>query len=61
MNLEKLSFLILLLSMVTGLPAVPYPDIQLMSAIDDSEVHKREMRSLTDGLRWHLDTTVTTT
>jgi len=53
MILEKLSFLILSLSLVTGLPVVP--DVQLMSAIDDSEVHSREVRSLTDGLGWHLD------
>jgi len=55
MILEKLSFLILSLSLVTGLPAVPDSDVQLMSAIDDSEVHKREVRSSTDGLGWHLD------
>jgi len=55
MILEKLGFLILSLSLVTGLPVVPDPDVQLMSAIDDSEVHNREVRSLTDGLGWHLD------
>jgi len=42
MILEKLGFLILSLSLVTGLPVVPDPDVQLMSAIDDSEVHNRE-------------------
>ena len=51
--LKKLSFLILSLSLVTGLPVVP--DVHLMSAIDDSEVHNREVRSLTDRLGWHLD------
>jgi len=51
--LEKFSFLILSLSMFTGIPVVP--GIQLISAIDDSEVHNREVRSLTDGLGWHLD------
>jgi len=52
--LKKLSFLILLLSLVTGLSVVP--DVQLMSAIDDdNEVHNREVRSLTDRLGWHLD------
>ena len=50
---KKLSFLVLSLSLVTGLPVVP--DVQLMSAIDDSEVHNREVRSLTDRLGWHLD------
>ena len=53
MILEKLSFLILLLSLVTGLPV---EDVQLMAAIDGSEVHNREVRSLTDDeLGWHLD------
>jgi len=51
--LEKLSFLVLSLSLVTGLPVEP--DVQLMAAIDDREVHSREARSLTDGLGWHLD------
>jgi len=39
--------------MVTSLPVIP--DVQLMSAIYDSEIHNREVRSLTDGLGWHLD------
>ena len=52
MILEKLSFLILSLSLVTGLPV---EDVQLMVAIDGSEVHNREVRSLTDELGWHLD------
>ena len=52
MILEKLSFLILSLSLVTGLPV---KDFQLMAAIDDSEVHNREVRSLANGLGWHLD------
>ena len=50
--LEKLSFVILsLLALVTGLSV----DVQLMSAIDDGEVHSRVVRSLTDRLGWHLD------
>ena len=53
MILATLSVLFLLLSLVTGLPIEP--DVQLMAAIDDSEVHNREVRSLTDGLGWHLD------
>jgi len=39
------------LSLVTGLSA----DVQLMSAIDDGEVHNRKVRSMTDKLGWHLD------
>jgi len=53
MILEKLSFLVLSLSLVTGLPVEH--DVQLMGAFDDNEVHNREVRSLTDGLGWHLD------
>ena len=52
MVVEKLNFVILSLSLITGLLA----DGQLMSAIiDDGEVHNREVRSWTDGLGWHLD------
>jgi len=51
MVLEKLSFVILLWIIGTGLSA----DVQLMSEIDDGEVLNREVRSLTDGLGWHLD------
>ena len=53
MILATLSVLVLSLSLVTGLPVEP--DVQLLAAIDDSEVHNREVRSLTDGLGWHLD------
>ena len=52
MILATLSVLFLLLSLVIGLPV---ENIQLMAAVDDSEVHNREVRSLTDGLGWHLD------
>ena len=53
MVLEKLSFVILSLSLalVTGLSV----DVQLMSAIDDGEVHNREVKSLTNRVGWHLD------
>ena len=50
--LVKLSVLFLSLSLVIGLPV---ENIQLTAVIDDSEVHNREVRSLTDGLGWHLD------
>ena len=53
MILVKLNVLVLSLSLVTGLPVER--DVQLMAAIDDSEVHNREVRSLTDELGWHLD------
>ena len=46
-----LSILILSLSLVTGLPV----EVPLMATIDDSEVHNREVRSLTYRLGWHLD------
>ena len=42
MILAILSVLFLLLSLVTGLPVEP--DVQLMAAFDDSEVHNREVR-----------------
>ena len=49
---KKLTVLALLISLVSALPV---QDSQVKAAIDDSEVHKRDSRSLDFGLGWHLD------
>ena len=41
-------------AVLTTINALPV-DVQLMTTIDDSKVHNREVRSSTDGLGWHLD------
>jgi len=42
-------------ALLSTVNALPVEDGHLVAAIDDSELQKREVRSLTDGLGWHLD------
>ena len=47
--------LLVVCALLSTINALPVEDGHLVAAIDGNEVQKREVRSLTDGLGWHLD------